>query len=80
MGLFFSSANSLSMADIQKIISKISSLDYKEKERIIGAFSTVDSGGISKTEFRKVIYELHNSHKISDIDYKNLKEIWEEKY
>ena len=80
MGLFFSSSKKLTLSKIQKIINKISSLDYQEKQRVIGAFSTVDSGGISKEEFRKTIYELWNSHKISEIDYKNLKKVWEEKY
>lgn len=77
---FFSSPKTLKLSEIKEIVNHISSLDYKEKERVMGAFSTVDSGGISKEEFRKTIYELWNSHKISEIDYENLKEVWEEEY
>jgi len=80
MGWFSSSSKNLKLSDIKKIVRKISSLDYREKERVLGAFSTVDSGGISKSEFKKVIYELWNSHKISETDYKNLKKVWESKY
>ena len=77
---FFSSAKNLKLSDIEKIVNKISSLDYKEKQRVVGAFTTVDGGGISKEEFRRVIYELKNSYKISETDYQNLKNVWEEKY
>lgn len=80
MGLFFSSSKNLTLSDIKKIVDRISSLDYKEKERVMGAFSAVDSGGITKEEFRKAIYELRNSHKISEIDYESLKKVWEEEY
>lgn len=80
MGLFFSSSKNLTLNEIKEIIDHIPSLDYKEKERVMGAFSTVDEGGVSKEEFRKTIYELWNSHKISEIDYDNLKKVWEEKY
>jgi len=81
MGLFSSSSSkNLKLSDIEKIVKNISSLDYQEKERVIGGFSIVDSNGITKEEFRKVIYELENSNKISQTDYQNLKKIWEEKY
>lgn len=76
----FSSSKNLTLNEIKKIVDHISSLDYKEKERVIGAFSTVDEGGVSKEEFRKTIYALWNSHKISEIDYANLKQVWEEQY
>jgi hypothetical protein len=79
MGLFSSSKN-LKLSEIEKILNGITSLDYQEKERVIGAFSTVDTGGVSKEEFRKTIYELWNSHKISETDYGNLKKVWEKKY
>lgn len=77
---FFSSSKNLKLREIEKIVNQISSLDYQEKQRVIGAFTTVDSGGISKEEFRRVIYELWNSHKISQTDYQGLKKILEEKY
>jgi hypothetical protein len=80
MGLFFSSAKTLKLSEIEKIVKEISSLDYKEKERVIGAFATVAQNNITKEEFRKVIHELYESHKIGEFDYKNLKTVWEEKY
>lgn len=80
MGFFSSSSKNLKLSEIEEIVNKITSLDYQEKERVIGAFSTVDTNGISKEEFRKTIYELWNSHKISETDYENLKKVWKERY
>lgn len=80
MGLFSSSSKHLSRQEVEKILKNISSLDYKEREELMGAFAMVDSGGISKEEFKKVIYELKNSYKISEIDYNNLKKVWEDIY
>lgn len=77
MGWFFgSSSKTLKLSDIEKIMRGVPSLDYKEKERVMGAFSTVDDNGISKEEFRKVVYELYEAHKISETDYNGLKRFW----
>lgn len=59
----------------QKVVG-ISSLDYKERPKVIKKLvKELDYGGVSRQEFRDIITELERDHKISNVDARNLRKL-----
>ena len=57
MGLF-SSSKRISRAKLEKLLRRISILEFSEREYVKGLFSQYESGGISRLEVKEAVRRL----------------------